>query len=173
MIVVATAPSGKKIQWRSLHKSNTHTHTHNIFNNTCFKKCKQPLNVQHRNYIPAHTFRCTQSDFFFLNEMMEEDTKKLKTLYNARDYSARAIPPSEQPVLRYNLFQNINSFRFLYFLPVYIFFPARSMWYYVFKTSFPRRLRNDRCSLQIHIHTLTYSYTHIHIHSHTHTHTDI
>jgi hypothetical protein len=51
---------------------------------------------------------------------MGEDTEKLKTLYNERDYSARAIPPL------YNRFCDIIYFKklifFILLIHVYIFF---------------------------------------------------
>jgi len=104
-------------------------------------------------------------------------------LYSERDYSARAIPPLYNRLCDIIYFKKLIRFVFfLYFLPMYIYFsPVHSIWYYVFKTSFPRRLRNDRCSLLIHTHThtrgnahtdtLTHSITHpTHSLSHTHTH---
>lgn len=63
---------------------------------------------------------------------MGEDSEKLKTLYNERDYSARAIPPLYNRFCDIIYFKKLIRFVFLYFLSVCVYiyiyiFPVHSM----------------------------------------------
>lgn len=76
-------------------------------------------------YTTYHIFIYT---YFFLNKIMGEDSEKLKTLYNERDYSARAIPPLYNRFCDIIYFKKLIRFVFLYFLSVciyiYIYIPC-------------------------------------------------
>jgi hypothetical protein len=95
-----------------------------------------------------------------------EDTEKLKTLYDERDYSARTIPTP------YNRFCDIIYFKklirfvffFFYFISVYIFSSL-----ILYDIMFLKRRSPDvyETTGVPSSYTYTYSYTDIHAHSHT------